>query len=647
MPRRLRTTLLASALALPLAPVATPAAALEILGVCLFGSCPQKEAREAEERALIDPLNYDLTFEVTDPEAEDDVATASRLYEGRDEPVAGSAGLLARAKGDYRRILAGLYNEGRYGPSISITINGAQASSIPAGTQFADGANVVVRVEPNPVYRFGTTEIGNRAPPAATRDDEVPSPASVGFVRGEPAKATVVKATKEIAVREWRQQGYPKAAVTAIDARAIHPDDRLDVRLGVDSGPYARYGETRVEGTERMDPGFVAYMTDLPEGEEFDPDDVERARKRLDRLGVFSLRRIEEGDVNTAGLMPMNVIVAERKLRRFEAGVTASTIDGLGLETSWLHRNLFGRAEQLRLSAEIGGIGAASQGDDDSFADGLDYGFGINFKKPGLFTPDTDLLLNAYARRQVNETFRETSYGGSAIVENYLTSEIKLRYGLLFRQGEFVDGFGTRDFTTLTGLFEGQFDFRDSELDPTEGFYFAAAGSPFYEFDRESAGVKLEAELRGYYDFSDEGRSVLAARIKGGSIFGPGLSDLAPDIGFLTGGGGSVRGYAYKSIGVDGISPTGETVAGRSLVEGSLEFRQRFGESFGAVAFVDAGLVSAESYTAFDEDVRVGVGLGLRYYTGLGPVRLDVAVPLNPGPDDGRFGIYAGIGHAF
>ena len=623
-----------------------PAHALEILGVCLFGSCPQKEAREAEERALIDPLNYDLTFEVSDPDGESAAADASRLYGGRDEPVPGSAGLLSRAKGDYRRILAGLYDAGRYGPTISITIDGQQASSIPAGTQFRDGANVVVEVDPGPLYRFGTTEIGNRAPPG-TIGDRVPSPESVGFERGEVAKAGVVKTARQIAVREWRQQGYPKAEVTATDARAIHPDDRLDVRLGVDEGPYARYGETRVEGTRRMDPDFVAYMTDLPEGEEFDPDDIERARKRLDRLGVFSLRRIEEGEVNTAGLMPMNVIVAERKLRRIEAGVTASTIDGIGLETSWLHRNLFGRGEQLRLEAELGGIGASGVDDDDDFVDRLDYGFGINFKKPGIFTPDTDLLLNAYARRQVNETFRETSVGGSAIVENYLTADIKLRYGLLYRYGEFEDGFGTRDFSTLTALFDGQFDFRDSELDPTRGTYFAASVSPFYEFRRESAGVKLVAEGRAYYDFSDEGRSVLAGRLKAGSIFGPGLDDLAPDIGFLTGGGGSVRGYAYKSIGVDGLGLDGDTVAGRSLLEASLEFRQRFGENFGAVAFVDAGVVSADSFTSFDQDVRVGAGLGLRYYTGLGPIRLDVAIPLNPGPDDGRYGIYAGIGHAF
>ena len=634
-------------LALVLGLSARPAHALEILGVCLFGSCPQKEAREAEENALIDPLLYDLNFVVTDPEAEDEVAAASRLYGGRDEPVPGSAGLLSRAKGDYRRILAGLYDAGRYGPTISITINGAQASSIPAGTQFSDGADVLVEVDPGPLYAFGTTEIGNRAPPAASRNDEVPSPESIGFERGEVAEATVVRATREIAEREWRQQGYAKAKVTATDARAIHPADRLDVRLGVDSGPYTRYGETRVRGTERMDPAFVAYMADFGRGEEFDPDDVERARKRLDRLGVFSLRRIEEGDVNANGLMPMNVIVAERKLRRIELGATASTIDGLGVEAAFLHRNLFGRAEQLRLEADLGGIGASGTDDDADFADRLDYGFGINFKKPGIFSPDTDLLLNAYAARRVNETFTERSTGGSAIVENYLTSDVKLRYGVLYRYGEFEDGFGTRSFSTVTGLLEGQFDLRDSELDPTEGVYLAGEVRPFYELIRESAGVKLVAEARGYYDLSDEGRSVFAARVKAGSIFGPDLSDLAPDIGFLTGGGGSVRGYSFKSIGVDGFTPTGQTVAGRSLLEASVEYRQRFGENFGAVAFVDAGVVGADEFTSFDQDVRVGAGVGLRYYTGLGPIRLDVAVPINPGPDDGRFGIYAGIGHAF
>ena len=636
--RSITATLLASAAATVLTTV-TPdrAEALTLLGVCILRPC-----EPTIDPDIIDPLLYDLQFTVEGGEDEDAIENASALFQSRDEAVAGSASLLARAKGDYRRILAALYNEGRYGPTVSITINGQQAADIPAGTQFSGTPNVVVRVGPGPQYVFGETTIANRAPPAAERGDRVDDPAEEGFAPGELAKATTVRLAGELAVREWREQGYPKAEVADQHAGAVHPRDVLNVRIRMDPGPYATFGETDVVGTERMDPGFVAYMADIPEGAEFDPDALRRARARLDRLGVFSTRRVVEGDVGPNGAMPIGIIVQERPLRRFGVGITASTLDGIGAETFWLHRNLFGRAESLRLEAQVGGLGTGIGSTDG----GIDYGLGATFRRPGLFTPDTDLVLNAYARREVNETFTETSYGGSAIIENYLTDRTTLRYGVLFRQGRFDDAFGERTFTQLNGLVDVTYDGRDNKVDATEGFYLELEASPFYEFNFENGGAKLEAEARAFEDFGTDGRSVVALRARLGSLLSPPIMETAPDTLFLTGGGGSVRGFAYKSIGVDDFMGLNETVGGRSLFEASAEFRQRFGESFGAVAFADVGTVSPETFVSFD-DVKVGVGLGLRYYTGLGPIRVDVAVPLNPGPDDGSFAIYAGIGQTF
>ena len=618
---------------------ATSAHAMRVLGVCIFGGC------EDETADIIDPLAYDLDFAVVGGEDEDAVTNASRLWQSRESAVAGSAGLIAAAKGDYRRILAALYDEGRYGPTVSITINGRQAADIPAGTTFSGRPLVRVRVGPGPEYRFGQADIAERAPPAIERDDRVDDPAREGFAPGEVAKASVVRRAGDLAVAEWREQGHPKARVAETTARAVHPQDVLNVRIRMEPGPYARFGATRVEGTERMDPGFVAYMADIPEGAEFDPDVLRRARARLDRLGVFSSRRLVEGEVGRNGLMPIDILVRERKLRRFGLGVTASTLDGFGAETFWLHRNLFGRAESLRLEGSVGGLGTGLGGTEG----GIDYGLGATFRKPGIFTPDTDLVLNAYARREVNETFTETSTGASAIVENFVSDRWTLRYGALFRYGRFEDAFGERTFTQVEALLDAEYDGRDSKVDPTEGFYLEAEAKPFHEFEFANTGVRLEGEGRAYEDFGTDGRSIVALRLRAGSLLAPPIDETAPDTLFLTGGGGSVRGFAFKSIGIDrDVDGDGdvETVGGRSLFEASAEFRQRFGDSFGAVVFADAGTVSAGTFTRFD-DVKVGVGVGLRYYTGLGPIRVDVAVPLNPGPDDGSFALYAGIGQAF
>ena len=642
-----RPTVLAGllSLVLALAAWAPPAYAFSLFGVCLVGECPGPASDALD---VIDPHEYELELRVEPTEAEDIVRSASALARGEGETVPGAAGVITRAKGDYKRILAGFYDAGHYGPSISIRVESREAAGLRVGEELPRKSRVVVEVEAGPAYDFGEARIVNAAPPPADRDDRVAAPADEGFAPGERARATAVRVAGKLAVEAWRQQGHPKAKVAGREATAVHPERFLNVAITLDPGPYARFGDVLVQGTERMDPEFVAYMTGLPRGKEYDPDEIKRVQARLDRLGVFASRRIVEGEVDDDGLMPLDVFVQERKLRRIGAGATLSTLDGLGAETYWLHRNLFGRAESLRLEASVGGVGTAT---DD--LEELDYGVAATFRKPGLFTPDTDLVLNAFARAETNETYREISTGGSALVEHFLTPRTTLRYGALAKLSEFEDAFGTRDFSVFSALGEGTFDYRDDKLDATEGWYALARAQPFIETQFSNTGVRLLAEARAYEDFGTRGRTVLAGRLKVGSVLSPPIDETPPDMLFLTGGGGSLRGYAFNSVGLERTvtdaagNVASQTVGGRGLIEGSVELRQRFGKNFGAVAFVDAATVSADPLARFDETVRVGVGIGARYYTGLGPIRLDLAVPLNPGDDDGEFGLYVGIGHAF
>ncbi len=619
--------------------------AFELFGRCLFGTC-EAEAGDSEI-AFIDPRTYDVEFVVveddTDESAEDAVKGASNLWGGRDGPVGGGAGLIARAKGDYRRILAALYNDGYYGPLISIELNGTQASEIRPGTDVPDNSNVAIQVTPGNRYRFGTAEIVNAAPPTLDPDDRIDGPETVGFESGEIAEATAVRAAGRLAVRSWRQQGYAKAAVADRDANAVHPDNQLNVTLRMEPGRRASYGEISVEGTRDMDPAFVAYMTGLVPGEEYDPDTLARARKRLERLGVFSLQRLQEAEaISDDGLLPINVLVKERNLRRIGVGATVSSIDGAGAETYWLHRNLFGQAESLRLSAEVGGVGGGGQVDG---VDELDYEVAATFKKPGLLDPDTDFLANAFARALTNDTFSEKSVGASAGLTRYQTENITLAAEGFVKYGEYEDIFGTRRFGTVGVQGTGEYDLRDNQLDPTEGLYFSALTRPFYEWEFGNAAARFESEARGYYSPGDEGRTVFAARLKVGTLLGPTIEQTPPDQLFLAGGGGSVRGYGFKNIGVK--QANGDVTGGQSLVEGSIELRQRFGESFGAVAFADVGVVGEDSFSGFSTDPKIGVGVGFRYYSGLGPIRIDVAIPLDADEGDPGFAFYAGIGHAF
>jgi translocation and assembly module TamA len=318
-----------------------PAGAFELFGFKFF-----ENDDNAANSEIIDPKTYDVTFEATQ---DDDYIAAlkesSQLWVQRKEPVGGSAGLLAMAKGDYSRILAELYNEGRYGGSISITVNGTEASAMEVGATLPSNSAIAITINPGPQFLFGRTMIENAAPLAVSRDDRVKNPQEEGFARGEPAKATTIRRTEALAVKAWRQLGHAKAEIDDRQVTADHANSTLNVDLHVRPGPVAYYGPVSVKGTTRMDPEFVRWMLGIEPGREYDPDDLEKGRKRLQRLEVFSTQSLTEADqIGENGVLPLELTVAERKRRRIGVGVTASTTEGIGTEAFWQHRNLFGRA---------------------------------------------------------------------------------------------------------------------------------------------------------------------------------------------------------------------------------------------------------------------------------------------------------------
>ena len=613
--------------------------AFDLFGYCLSGDC-KKTTREND---VIDPKSYQVDLNLRGDVTEDvDLAikSATELWRGREKAVAGSAGLLARAKGDYRRLLAGLYNEGYYGGEISILINGVQASAMKPGIEFPDDSIVTVSIDTGDVYRFGTFDIFNRAPNPQGGEDIVEKPDTLKVARGDIAKARSVGIAGRLAVEEWRQQGYPHAKIGGQTVKAQHDKNILNVNLSIDPGERSDYGATRVEGTERMDEAFVAYMTGLKTGEEYDPDDIEDAKARLDKLDVFSVRKVETGEENDQeGKVPINVEVREKKLRRIGLGATVSSIDGAGLSAFWLNRNLFGRAERLRLDGEISGIGSSSS------ADELDFKLSATFTKPGVFTPNTDSVTKIFAEREFNTSFEGETGGFSSILTHQLSRKINVAGGGFYEYSRFKDAFGTRNFSTLGVSGEIAYDGRDSKVDPTKDALAKIEVKPFYEFEQGNAGVRLDGELRAYKTLDSDGDTVLAARVKVGSVIGPSRDQVPTNFLYLSGGGGSIRGFGFNNVGI--VDSSGNVSGGRSLLETSVELRHKFTDTLGGVAFIDGGIVGEDPIIDFSQDFSVSAGIGARYYTPLGPIRLDVAVPLNPKSSDPDFGIFAGIGQAF
>lgn len=620
-----------------LAAVPAPAHAFEIFGITLFGS-----KAEAEEDATIgDPQRYDVDFAVTDDDVEKRLKGASTLWADKDEPASGAAGLIAKARGDYRRLLAALYAEGRYGGTISIRIDGREASDLPPDATLAEPARVAIAVDPGPLFSFREAAIVNQAPATADWRDEVDDPRDEGFAPDEVARSGAVLRAERLAVEAWRQQGYAKAEVADRRVEAAHDADVIDARITIEPGRKAHYGPVTVEGAERLDAEWVAWMTGLKPGQEYDPDDLKRASTRMARLDVFRAARFQEAEfINDDGLLPITYIVQERLPRRFGIGGTWSSVDGGGVEAFWLHRNLFGRAERLKVEGKVAGIGQTFKPDE------FTYKVGASFVKPGILTPDTSFSASLFGDREVLEAYTRTALTLTAGVSHEFTDQLSGRLFVNAARARFEDAeYGRRDFTTLGLAGALTYDTRDNAADAARGVFLEATVEPFYEFERGNAAVRAVAEARAYYGFGEDSRFVLAGRFKLGMLAGPPAADLPPDLLFFAGGGGSVRGYAYRNIGVE--TPAGNVVGGRSLTEASVEARMRVTDSIGVVAFADAGYVGADSIPTFDDRLRVGVGGGLRYLTGLGPIRLDVAVPLDRRPGDPSVAFYVGLGQAF
>ncbi|PKR89607.1 hypothetical protein CXZ10_09590 [Pleomorphomonas diazotrophica] len=599
---------------------------------------------EAEPDPDISPDAQRYTIAIDTVGADDDlhaaVLAASALWSGRDEtPPPSTAAFLSRVNAEYGRITAALYRTGHYGGAVEITVDGRDPDALAPDAVLPQPVAVAMRVTPGPLFRFGRVEIAG-APPTGPEDADFKksTPAEIGLAAGEPARAGAVTGSEKLLIDAWRRRGHPLASIVKRDTVAQHDSSTLDVEITIDPGPAATFGPLAVTGTSRMNPEYTAWMTGIESGTRYDPAVIERGQKNLRRLQVFSSQRIEEAKtLGPNGELPLTLNVAERPLRVIGGGVSYATEDGAGIEAYWQHRNLWGHAESLKLSGAVNGIAGVDPKD-------FNYDLSAVFTRPGVITPFTDFTAELSATRETPDTYTETAITVRVGLSHAITEQLAASVGLGVTASRDEDSQGTDNFL-FTGLPLGlTYDSRDDKTDPHEGFNAKASVEPFYEANFGNAGAILDASVASYLPVDREGRFVIAGRLAAGSILGAPIDEMPNGRLYYAGGGSSVRGYAYRSL---GPKENGVVTGGLSHLEGSLELRAKVTDSFGVVGFVDAGNAFASSYPDFSGGLRLAAGAGIRYYTGLGPIRLDVAMPLDPEPGDSTFGVYIGLGQSF
>jgi translocation and assembly module TamA len=617
--RRVRTASFCLSTVLAIVLAVSPAHAFKLFGFGFF------EPEVEEEAQPIDPVRYQASIRVegsaADMEAlQERLTNASELIGKADKPVSGSIGVL--------------YETAHYSGTVTILLNGQPLRTLPIGAEFAGSSpvNVEILVQSGAPFVFGKVRITDES-------GKEYNPADFDLVSGTPANSALISSAEGKLIKAFNDEGRPFAKIADREAVADHDTNSLDVTITANSGAIAPFGQTNVTGTEAVDREFTRYMAGIEPGKIYSAKDIEAANKRLQSLEVFSSVAVRAADTADAdGSVPVDVSVVERKHRYFGLGATLSTDEGAGFEGYWGHRNLFGKAEKLRLQGSVSHIGQTRD-----FRK-LNYNAALLFEKPGVLGPPSKFTASVKLASENEPAYDELSGQVAAGVSYDVNEHQTASVGVALDYSKITTATETQSYLTASIPLEYVFDYRNDPLNPSSGYRALFAAAPSYEIFSKAVYGKLRTELSAYRALDDSKRFVLAGRVTAGSILGAGLGSIPANQRFYAGGGGSVRGYAFQGIGPRDAAnnPTG----GLSLFEASAELRGQVTEKFGVVAFLDAGSVGTKAFPDFG-DLRLGAGLGVRYLTPFGPLRLDVGVPLDRRPGDPAYGIYAGIGQAF
>ncbi|MFV0335737.1 MAG: autotransporter assembly complex protein TamA [Tropicimonas sp.] len=540
--------------------------------------------------------------------------------------------VLAAARADYARILGLMYDEGYYSTIIYITMDGAEAAEIAPLDAPDTVTDVVITLDTGPKFTFSRAAIAPLAP-----ETEIPKEYAVGETGG----TGVIKSAALAGVDGWRNSGHAKADVGGQNIVADHNQNTIDSQIALAPGPTVTFGKLNITGNDRMKLRRLYKIAGFPEGERFDPEEIEDVRKRLRRTGVFSAITLEEAETLGPGdTMDVNLTVVEQKPRRIGAGFEISNTDGAMVSAYWMHRNLMGGGERLRIDGKVSDI--------SSDTSGLDGEFKLRIDRPATFTADTTAYFETTAERKREEDYDSDTgtlaFGLNHIFSDRLTADAAILYG----KSRVRDDNGTSHFEVIALPMNIEWDRRDEPNDAKRGYWLSGDVVPFYGLADTGSGAQIVGEGRAYYSFGTDDRFTLAGRTRLGTIVGPDIEDTPRDYLFYSGGGASVRGQPYESLGVEEIpGPDGPIeTGGMSVANVNAELRFRVRERIGLVAFADFGQVWAESSFGGDSGSHSGAGVGVRYATPIGPLRFDIAAPVS-GHTGSGVQLYLGLGQAF
>ncbi len=616
-------------------------------------------------------LPYTIRFEIRgDDSVKSALEESSNFYKLGQDPPPDAESLVQRLEADFAPLIDALWGRGYYNATIRATIDGTE---VPLGPGRGNGAArvaatyrdraivpVTIIVETGPLFTLRRIEVVDLATGKPFPPEILPQ-RILRLEPGAPARAADLGAADARLVDYFRGQSYPLVKAPLPRPIVDHAALTMDVTFGIDPGPKAGFGEVSLTGPEGFDPAIVRSFIYLEPGQPYSPKALADTRRSITSIPAVGSIRIREADkLDSHGNLPIFIDVGDRN--RNLAGFTAgySNVDGPTANGYYENRNLFGGAESLRLGADlfyappVYGIATSTFGNGPNYNDkGLGARFTGSFMKPALYGSRVDLLIDAIAERARYGGGSFGGYvdafaGGTAALRFRVDQGLGVQAGVKFEKGWAADSLGRVDYKLLGIPVSLRYDNTDDLLNPTSGIRLSAAATPYPSLFGNLGFTKASVAASTYYALDDNADYILAARAGIGSIFANtgGLAEIPANYRFYAGGLASVRGYREQTIGPS--SPSGYTIGGLSGFNATIEARIKVTDVIGVAPFFDiGGAFTGSTPISSKGDTRMGAGVGLLYYTPIGPIRVDVAHALDPRPGDYPLVFYVSIGQPF
>ncbi len=598
-------------------PSLTPRPALFLIGTA--GALLLASAAAADPRAQIrGEMDAELRARLVRAVGEVDDVPSNRFEARR------------RARGALEAAEALLRSEGYYQPVLEDVVEGEETP--------------IAIVNVTPGRRFELAEVQVLwADPAPDEATETTVRGEIGLTSGQPGRAGDIISAEGRLVAGLTRRGYADAAAQPRRVVVDHAAFTVQPSFRIAAGPLVRLDGVRLETRGPTNPDWVTGLAPWSEGEVYDPEDVAELERRLLETGVYDgvgVALAPTDQTNADGNRPIIVTLTDRPRRILEAGATFSTAEGSGVDAIWTWHNQFGRADTLVWQARLADV---------------DSRLGVNLSLPHWRRPGETLRLSAAVLNEDTDAYRRTAAALAADLQQRLGKTSWVSYGVGLDAGKYDENrFDpvtrlpvnfNRNLLILTGRASAVLDRSNDPLDPTTGWRLSAWAQPTAVAGEDAVlFLRTEAQATAYLPLQDGAKTVLAGRVRLGSIFGAEELTVPSDRLFYAGGGGSVRGFEYQGVGPR--LPDNTPRGGLSLFETSIEIRRDVWRNFQAVAFIDAGAIGFQETPNFN-NLRYGVGIGVRYKLPFGPIRADIAVPLDRRDGDADFQIYVSIGQAF